>query len=46
MLSWLLFDLFFLSNLPIAFENKLLANPGKLSLGRGAATFVSVFFLH
>ena len=39
------FSLIFLSNLFIAFEVKLLANPGKLCLGKGIATFVGAFFL-
>ena len=34
----------FLSNLFIAFEGKLLNNPGKLSLAKGLAIFVSVLF--
>ena len=41
-----LFPLIFLSNLFLAFEAKLLANPGKLSLAKGTATFVRAFFLH
>ena len=35
--------LIFLSNLFIAFEAKLLTNPGKLSPAKGIATFVSAF---
>ena len=35
------FPLIFLSNLFIAFEAKLLTNPGKLSLAERIATFVS-----
>ena len=38
--------LFFPSNLFIAFEFKLLTNPGLLSLANGIATFVSTFFLN
>ena len=38
------FPLIFLSNLFIAIEVKLLANPGKLSLVEEIATFVSDFF--
>ena len=38
------FSLIFLSSLPIAFEVKLLTNPGKLSLSKGIAIFVSAFF--
>ena len=38
------FPLIFLSNLFIAFEIKLLTNPGKLSLAKGIAIFVSAFF--
>ena len=38
------FPLIFLSNLFIAFEIKLLTNPGKLSLAKGIAMFVSAFF--
>ena len=38
------FPLIFLSNLLIALEVKLLTNPGKLSLDKGIATFVSAFF--
>ena len=38
------FPLTFLSNLFIAFEVILLTNPGKLSLAKGKATFVSAFF--
>ena len=38
------FPSIFLSNLCIAFEVKLLTNPGKLSLARGIAMFASVFF--
>ena len=40
------FPLIFLSNLFIAFEVKLLPNPGKLSPAKGKATFVSAFFLN
>ena len=39
------FPLIFLSNLFIAFEVKLLNYPGKLSLAKGIAIFVSAFFL-
>ena len=38
------FSLIFLSNLFIAFEVKLLTNPGKLSLAKGIAILVSAFF--
>ena len=38
------FPLIFLSNLFIAFEAKLLTNPGKLSLAKRIATFASAFF--
>ena len=38
------FSLIFLSNLFIAFEVKLLTNPGKLSLAKGIAMFASAFF--
>ena len=38
------FPLIFLSNLLIAFEAKLLTNPGKFSLTKVIAIFVSVFF--
>ena len=38
------FPLIFLSNLFIAFEVKLLTNPGKLSLAKGIAILVSAFF--
>ena len=38
------FPLIFLSNLFIAFEVRLLTSPGKLSLAKGIATFVSAFF--
>ena len=38
------FPLIFLSNSFIAFEVKLFTNPGKLSLAKGIATFVSAFF--
>ena len=34
----------FLSNLFIKFDVKLLTNPGKLSLAKGTAIFVSAFF--
>ena len=37
------FPLIFLSNLFMAFEVKLLTNPGKLSLAKGIATFISAF---
>ena len=40
-----LFPLIFLSNVFITFEIKLVTNPGKLSLAKGIATFVSAFFL-
>ena len=40
------FPLIFLSNLFIAFEAKLLTNPGKLSLAKRIAKSVSVFFLN
>ena len=46
LLLLLLFDLFFLSNLFIAFEAKLFTNPGTLFLAKGIATFVSVFCLN
>ena len=36
--------LVFLSNLFIAFEAKLLTNPGKLSLAKGIASSVIIFF--
>ena len=39
-----LFPLIFLSNLFIAFEFEFLTNPGKLSLAKGIATFVSASF--
>ena len=39
------FPLTFLANLFIALEVKLLTNPGKFSLAKGKATFVSAFFL-
>ena len=39
------FPLIFLPNLFIAFEVKLLTNPGNLSLGKGIAMFVSGLFL-
>ena len=39
------FPIIFLSNLFLALEVKLLPNSGKLSLAKGIATFVSVFFL-
>ena len=39
------FPLIFLSNLFIATEVKLLTNPGKLSLAKEIAIFVSAFFL-
>ena len=38
------FSLIFLSNLLIPFEIKFLTGPGKLSLAKGIATFVSAFF--
>ena len=38
------FPLIFLSNLFIATEVKLLTNPGKLSLAKEIAIFVSAFF--
>ena len=38
------FPLIFLSNLFIAFEVELRTNPGKLSLAREIAIFVSAFF--
>ena len=38
------FPLIFLSNLFIAFEVKLLANLGTLSLAKGSIIFVSAFF--
>ena len=38
------FSLIFLSKLFIALEIKLLTNPGELSLAKGIAIFVSVFF--
>ena len=38
------FPLIFISNLFIAFEVKLLTNPGKLSLAKGIAMFVSAYF--
>ena len=38
------FPLIFLSNVFIAFEVKLLTNPGKLSLAKRMAIFVSPFF--
>ena len=38
------FPLIFLSNLFIAFDVKLLTNPGKLSLAKGIAMFVSAVF--
>ena len=38
------FPLVFLSNLPIAFEVKLLTNPAKISLAKGIAIFVSALF--
>ena len=38
------FSLIFLSNLFIALVVKVLTNPGKLSLAKGIATFVSAFF--
>ena len=37
------FPLVFLLNLLIAFKNKLLTNPDKLSLAKGIATFFSAF---
>ena len=41
-----IFPHFILSNLFIAFEAKLLTNPGKLSVAKAIATFVSAFFLN
>ena len=38
------FPLIFLSNLYIAFEVNLLTNPGKLSVAKGIAIFLSAFF--
>ena len=38
------FSTFFLSNLFIAFEVKLLTNPSKLSLAKEISIFVSAFF--
>ena len=38
------FPLIFLLILFVPFESKLLNNPGKLSLTKGIAIFVSVFF--
>ena len=38
------FPLIFLSNLFFVFKANLLTNPGKLSLAKGIATFVSAFF--
>ena len=38
------FPFIFLSSLFIALEVKLLTNPGKLSLAKGIAIFVSAFF--
>ena len=38
------FPLIFLSNLLIAFEVKLFTNPGKFSLAKGIAIFISAFF--
>ena len=43
MLSQLFLHLFF-SNLFIAFKNILLINPGKLTLAKAIAIFVSAFF--
>ena len=40
------FPLFFLSNLFIAFEVKLLTNPAKFCLAKGKAMFFSAFFLN
>ena len=40
------FPIVFLSNLFIAFEVKLLANPGKLSLAKGITIFAGAFFLN
>ena len=37
------FPFLFLSSLFIAFEAKLLINPGKVSLAKGITTFISVF---
>ena len=39
------FPLIFLSNLFIVFEVKLITNPGKLSLTKRVAMFISAFFL-
>ena len=39
-----LFPLIFLSSLFITLEFKFLTNPGKLSLAKGIAIFVSTFF--
>ena len=38
--------LFVLSSLFIAFEVKLLTNPGKLFLAKVIATFIGLFFLN
>ena len=38
------FRLILLSNLFIAFEAKLLTNPGKSSLGKGIVTIIGAFF--
>ena len=40
------FQLIFLSNLFIAFEDKLLTNPGKISLAKGVRTSTSFFSLY
>ena len=39
------FSLVFIWNLFVAFEVKLLTNPGKLFVAKGIATFVNAFFL-
>ena len=40
------FPFIFISNSFIAFEVKLITNPGKLFLSKGIAIFVSTFFLN
>ena len=40
------FQFIFLSNLFIAFEAKLITNPGKFSLANGIAKFVNTFFAY
>ena len=40
------FSLNFISNLFITFKIKLLTHPGKLSLAKGIARFVSTFFVN